>query len=69
VRWLVTVSRQTGEPTLREQREARQAAQEAEVARHPLVQAIFATFPGAIIERINSVEAPRLSESSDEPED
>ncbi len=69
VRWLVTVSRQTGEPTLREQREARQAAQQAEVARHPLVQAIFATFPGAIIERINTVEGPRLPESPDEPED
>ena len=69
VRWLVTVSRETGEPTLREQRDARKAAQHAELALHPLVRAILDTFPGAIIERINQVEAPHAPESPDEPED
>jgi DNA polymerase III subunit gamma/tau len=69
VRWLVTVSREAGEPTLREQRDAQRAAQQAEVARHPLVRAILDTFPGAIIERINEVEAQHASESPDEPED
>ena len=69
VRWLVTVSRETGEPTLREQRDARKAAQHAELALHPLVRAILDTFPGAIIERISQVEAQHAPESSDEPED
>lgn len=51
-RWLVTVSRQPGEPTLREQRQAAQAARLAEAAEHPLVRAIFETFPGATLERL-----------------
>ena len=69
VRWLVAVSRETGEPTLREQRDAQQAAQIEEVARHPLVRAILDTFPGAVIERINQLEAQQAADAQDEPED
>jgi DNA polymerase-3 subunit gamma/tau len=69
VRWLVAVSRETGEPTLREQRDARRAAQVEEVALHPLVRAILDTFPGAVIERINRVEPPQAADAPDEPED
>ena len=69
VRWLVTVSREVGEPTLREQRDAEQAARHAEVANHPLVRAILDTFPGAIIERINHAGTDIAAESPDESED
>jgi DNA polymerase-3 subunit gamma/tau len=69
VRWLVAVSRETGEPTLREQRDAQHAAQVGEVARHPLVRAILDTFPGAVIERINRVEPQQAADAPDEPED
>jgi DNA polymerase-3 subunit gamma/tau len=69
VRWLVAVSRETGEPTLREQRDAQQVAQVEEVVRHPLVRAILDAFPGAVIERINRVESEQAGESPDESED
>ena len=79
VRWLVAVSRETGEPTLREQRKAQHAAQVEEVARHPLVRAILDTFPGAVIERISEIhsqqpaalqdEPPQAADSTDAPED
>ena len=65
VRWLVAVSRETGEPTLREQRDARRAAQLKEVARHPLVRAILDTFPGAVIERISRVQSQQPANSPD----
>lgn len=78
VRWLVAVSRETGEPTLREQRKAQQTAQVEEVARHPLVRAILDTFPGAVIERISQLqsppadaaeESPQPADSQDEPDE
>jgi DNA polymerase III subunit gamma/tau len=69
VRWLVTVSRETGEPTLREQSDARQAALRAEVMGHPLVRAVLDSFPGAIIERIRDVETQHAPDPTDEPED
>ncbi|MBN8939252.1 MAG: DNA polymerase III subunit gamma/tau [Rhizobiales bacterium] len=48
-RWMVTVSSEEGEPTLREQQEAAQADRERGVRAHPTVQAILARFPGAEI--------------------
>jgi DNA polymerase-3 subunit gamma/tau len=69
VRWLVTVSRETGQPTLREQGDARQAALHEEVMGHPLVRAVLETFPGAIIERIRDVEPKQAPDATDEPED
>jgi DNA polymerase III subunit gamma/tau len=69
VRWLVTVSRETGEPTLREQGDARQAALHAEVMGHPLVRAVLETFPGAVIERIKDIETQRVPDATDELED
>jgi DNA polymerase-3 subunit gamma/tau len=51
-RWLISVSRETGQPTLREQAQARDAARRAEVEAHPLVRAALGLFPGAVIERI-----------------
>jgi DNA polymerase-3 subunit gamma/tau len=69
VRWLVAVSRETGEPTLREQRDAQQVAQVEEVVRHPLVRAILDTFPGAVIDGIKRVESEQAGESPDESQD
>jgi DNA polymerase-3 subunit gamma/tau len=69
VRWLVAVSRQTGEPTLREQREAQRKAQIEEVTRHPLVRAILEAFPGAAIERISEAEPERAADLAQEAED
>jgi len=59
-RWLIAVSEAEGEPTLREQEECRQRDLRNEVTSHPLVQAVFETFPGATIaavrERFAAVE-------------
>jgi len=46
------VSRDEGQPTLREQAAARTAARLAEVAAHPLIQAALLAFPGAAIDKI-----------------
>jgi DNA polymerase-3 subunit gamma/tau len=59
-RWLIAVSEAEGEPTLREREERRQSDLRNEVASHPLVQAVFETFPGATIaavrDRFTAVE-------------
>ena len=48
-RWMVIVSAEDGEPTVRSQNEARQAALKTGVQADPLVQAVLARFPGAEI--------------------
>jgi len=48
-RWMVVVSAEEGEPTVRSQNEARQAALKTGVQSDPLVQAVLARFPGAEI--------------------
>jgi len=53
-RWAVALSNETGEPTLREVRNARRAEEESLRHSHPVVQAVLAMFPGATI--IPSVE-------------
>jgi DNA polymerase-3 subunit gamma/tau len=60
-RWLVARSEAaSGEPTLREQEERCELDMRNEVERHPLVQAVLETFPGATIaavrERFSPVE-------------
>ena len=57
-RWLVAVSEAEGEPTLREQGERRERDLRNEVTRHPLVQAVLETFPGATIAAIRERFAP-----------
>ncbi len=60
-RWLIAVSEAAGDLTLREQEEGRQRALRNEVTRHPLVQAVLETFPGATIaavrERFTAAES------------
>ncbi len=48
-RWMVVVSGEQGQPTIREQNEARRAALERGVQSDPLVKAVLAKFPGAQI--------------------
>jgi DNA polymerase-3 subunit gamma/tau len=46
-RWVVTVSREQGDPTLHEQKQAAHQRMQDEVSAHPLVQAALRAFPGA----------------------
>ena len=59
-RWIVSVSGEKGEATLREQDTARAAGLRSEAANHPLVRAVLETFPGAKIEAVRekAVETP-----------
>lgn len=54
-RWVVTVSRDAGQPTLRQQEERAEASRRSEAAQHPLVKAVMETFPGAEIEAVRSL--------------
>jgi DNA polymerase III subunit gamma/tau len=51
-RWVVSLSREAGEPTLQEQEAARARLLRAEVEADPLVQAALRLFPGATIGKI-----------------
>ena len=59
-RWVVSVSQNEGEPTLREQAAARDETLRHEAAAHPLVRAVLDAFPGARIEAVRDIgrEAP-----------
>src|SRR5262249_31810332 len=48
-RWMVVVSAEEGQPTIRSQSDARQAELKTGVRAEPLVQAVLARFPGAEI--------------------
>jgi DNA polymerase III subunit gamma/tau len=54
-RWVVTVSGEEGQPTLREEAEARALTLKSEAATHPLVRAVLEAFPGARIEAVREV--------------
>jgi DNA polymerase-3 subunit gamma/tau len=54
-RWVVTVSRDPGQPTLRQQEERAEASRRSEAAQHPLVKAVMEAFPGAEIEVVRHV--------------
>jgi DNA polymerase-3 subunit gamma/tau len=49
VRWVVTLAREGGAPSLAEQKRERQAAKIEAVAQEPLVRAVLDRFPGAEI--------------------
>ena len=48
-RWMVSVSSESGQPTLGEQARAAKERQREAAGRHPLVRAALETFPGATI--------------------
>ncbi len=64
-RWVVSVSREPGEPTLAEQAEAARLGEREDAARHPLVRAAQKAFPGSKITRVTPT--PGAPESADEP--
>ncbi|MEQ9811554.1 MAG: DNA polymerase III subunit gamma/tau [Azospirillaceae bacterium] len=56
-RWMVSVSGEAGEPTMRQREESAQAKSRAEAENHPLVRRIMAAFPGATIQAIRRLDA------------
>ncbi len=48
-RWSVALSNEPGDPTIREQREAKRAEIESQRHKHPVVQAVLQAFPGATV--------------------
>ncbi len=57
-RWVVTVSREAGGSTLRQQREAGQAAEVARAAENPAVKSVLDAFPGSRISEIRPETPP-----------
>jgi DNA polymerase-3 subunit gamma/tau len=68
-RWVAVVSDEEGQPTLREQAEARDASLKNEAAKHPLVRQVLETFPGARIEAVRELAQtePATEPAEDEP--
>jgi DNA polymerase-3 subunit gamma/tau len=56
--WLVSLSREAGAATLREQNLEREIKRKQDAASHPLVQAVLTAFPGATIEVVRDLVAP-----------
>ncbi len=67
-RWVVVVSREVAQPTVRSQIEARQADLKSGVRADPLVQAVMARFPGAEIVDVRAPEQIAALPTED-PED
>ena len=67
-RWLVSVSAQTGEKTLKEQAADLAKAQREEAARHPLIQAVLQAFPGATIDEVRSLAPEPAAEAAVTPQ-
>lgn len=63
--WTVDISDEAGEPTLREQKAAAQAAVQAELATHPVVAKVLELFPGAEIDTIVELTAPEPEAAAD----
>ena len=57
-RWVVSLSKLPGEPTLAEQEQAEDSARRAHAQAHPLVQAVLLAFPGAVLEDVREVVPP-----------
>ncbi|HYL34008.1 MAG TPA: DNA polymerase III subunit gamma/tau [Stellaceae bacterium] len=69
-RWIVSVSGEPGEATLREQDTTRAAGLRNEAANHPLVRAVLEAFPGAKIEAVREKAAEAASgETTEAAED
>ena len=60
-RWMVTVSREAGQATLKQQEEAVAAFERAEAARDPLVQAVLLAFPGSEVVAVQETAQAALS--------
>jgi DNA polymerase-3 subunit gamma/tau len=70
-RWMVVVSAEEGQPTIKAQNEARQVELKTGVQADPLVRAVLARFPGAEIVGVREAEQPVVlptGEPEDEPD-
>jgi DNA polymerase-3 subunit gamma/tau len=67
-RWVVSISQEPGQPTLRDQAKAEQARAREETLSHPLVRAALETFPGARLVESDAppVAAPRADDGMDD---
>ncbi|PTM60181.1 DNA polymerase III subunit gamma/tau [Phreatobacter oligotrophus] len=63
-RWVVTISSEQGDQTVRERLAAEQADRERGVLAHPAVQAVLAKFPGAEIVAVRPLEGASEAEAS-----
>jgi DNA polymerase-3 subunit gamma/tau len=69
-RWTIALSNAPGEPTLAEQSASAEQGRRAAAAQHPMVQAILATFPGAMLDAVRdaSLDAYGLAPAAPEPD-
>ncbi len=68
-RWTVSISNDTGAPTLAEAKKSHHAARVEAVLQAPLVRAVLDRFPGAEIVAVRDVEAPAVEAPISESED
>lgn len=66
-RWIVALSSEPGQPTLRETLEARERDRRTGIRSDPLVRAVLERFPGAEIVAIRDVNAAPTSDDEDAP--
>ena len=66
-RWIVALSSEPGQPTLRETLEARERDRRTGIRSDPLVRAVLERFPGAEIVAIRDVNAAPASDDEDAP--
>jgi len=67
-RWIVAVSEEEGLPTLSQQAAAADRAARQAVLSHPLVAAVTARFPGAVIEAVRPLDAAPPASDTEPPE-
>ena len=67
-RWMVVVSAEAGQPSVKSQNDARQAELKTGVRADPLVQAVLARFPGAEIVDVRQGELPPALPAGDSDE-
>ena len=65
-RWMVSLAREGGAPTIAEERDRREAERRQTATGHPLVQAVLSSFPGAKIVDVRE-RAPEEPEVADDP--
>jgi DNA polymerase-3 subunit gamma/tau len=64
-RWVVALSREAGQPTIRQRRDADRQELRTSLEQHPLVQSVLRSFPGAKIVDVRS-KADKAAEADDE---
>jgi DNA polymerase-3 subunit gamma/tau len=68
-RWTIAVSAEEGEPTLARLGSAADAARREAASQHPLVRAILAAFPGAVVGPVHDERADAYGLTPDDGED